>query len=111
MEDYEKIARDIHKSGKTCSYALYSTFQKDFNLEGEFPLPRSIDGKCGALLTAHKIMDELNLKEYKESFEEDFLNKFGSIKCLELMKQDRRCNDYVGFAANEISKYINEVNK
>ena len=108
MDKYETEARLMHKNGKTCSYSLYNAFQNDFNLEGTYPLPRSIDGKCGAILTTEKILDELNLSDKKEEFVQRFLKEFGETKCIELMKKDRRCNDYVGFAAQQINEYINK---
>ncbi len=106
MDDYEKIARQQHKEGKNCSYSIYNSFKKDYNLNGEYPLPRSIDGKCGAVLTTIKVLSDLGLDKYISEFEKKFNKEFGNLKCLELMKKDRRCNDYVGFAANQISKYL-----
>lgn len=108
MSKYEESARLMHKQGNNCSYSLYNTFFSDYNLEGEFPKPRSIDGKCGAVLTTEKILKEIGKEEYIEEYEKEFLDKFGYLKCLDLMKNDRRCNDYIGFSANKIEEIKNK---
>ena len=108
MNKYEEISRRLHKEGNTCSYALYNAFKDDYKLDSNYPLPRSIDGKCGSLLVAQKILKDLGKEEYIEEFEERFKIEFTYTKCVELMKASRRCNDYVGFSANLIEEYINK---
>ncbi len=108
MNKYEEKARQLHKEGNTCSYALYNTFKDDFKLDDNYPLPRSIDGICGSVLVTEKILKDLGKEKYIDEFREKFLKEFKYMKCVELMKNDRRCNDYVGFAANFIFDHINE---
>ena len=76
------------------------------NLSNDFPKPRSIEGKCGALLTAQKILKELGYEEKIEEFEKEFVRRFGYSKCIELMTHERRCNDYVGESARMLDEII-----
>ena len=107
MDKYEEIARKLKMQGNNCSYSVYNAFLEDFNLKGDFPAPRSIEGKCGALLSSIKILEETGHSDKKESFEEDFIKEFGYCKCAELMNYERRCNDYVGWSASKINEIIN----
>ena len=52
MESHELKARKLHMQGNNCSESIHISFSEDINLSKNFPAPRSIDGKCGALLTA-----------------------------------------------------------
>lgn len=106
MVEMEKIARNFKKQGNNCSYSVYTTFSKRIKLSGIYPEPRSIDGKCGALLATLKILDETGNSEKKEQFEKDFIQEFGYCKCSDLMKNDRRCNDYVGWAARKLDEIL-----
>ncbi len=106
MSKYEDNARLMHKQGNNCSYSIYNTFMRDYKLEGDYPKPRSIDGKCGAILTTEKILKELGKEEYIEQYEKEFLDKFGYVKCIDLMRNDRRCNDYIGFSVNKIEEIL-----
>lgn len=76
------------------------------NLSNDFPKPRSIEGKCGALLTAQKILKELGYEDKIEEFEKEFVKRFGYSKCIELMTHERRCNDYVGESARMLDEII-----
>ena len=109
MSEFEEKARSLKLQGNNCSYSVYNAFIDKLNLSADYPEPRSIDGKCGALLTALKILDEIGQADKKEQFEKEFINEFGYAKCFELMTHERRCSDYVGWSANKISDYINEV--
>ena len=102
MNKYEEEARKLKIEGNNCSYSVYNAYAKDLNLSGQYPAPRSIDGKCGALLSALKILEETGNIEKKEEFEKEFIKEFGYCKCIELMRHDRRCNDYVGECAKMI---------
>lgn len=108
MNNHEKEARELKKQGNNCSVSLNRAFSKDTNISNEYPEPRSIEGKCGALLTALKILDEIGYSEKKEEFEKEFIKKFGYSKCFELMKHERRCNDYVGESAKIIDEILSE---
>ena len=41
-----------------------------------------------------------------DEFKELFLREFGYLKCLDLMKNRGKCNDYVGFSAKYISNIL-----
>ena len=105
MNNHEEDARRLKESGKLCSDALYEAFSKDYKLNGDFPAPRSIDGKCGALLTALFILRETGHEDKCEEFEKWFVEQFGYAKCIDLMSHERRCSDYVG----ESAKWLDEV--
>ncbi len=108
MSNHENDARELKNKGKNCSDSLYSAFSKDTNLSGDYPAPRSIDGKCGALITALRILDETGHSDKKEEFEKEFVRRFKYSKCIDLVKYERRCNDYVGEAAKLLDEIINE---
>ena len=105
MNNHEIEAREFKSQGNNCSESLHMAFSKDTNISNDFPSPRSIEGKCGALLTSLKILDETGHSDKKEEFEKEFKKKFGYSKCLELMTHERRCSDYVG----ESAKMIDEI--
>ena len=105
MYNHEERARNLKKQGNNCSESLHKAFEEDINLSPDYPMPRSIDGKCGALLTAISILKETGNADKIEEFEKEFERKFGYTKCIELMTHERRCNDYVG----ESAKYIDDV--
>jgi hypothetical protein len=108
MSTHENDARELKSKGKNCSDSLYSAFSKDINLSGNYPAPRSVDGKCGALLTALRILEETGNSDKKEDFEKEFVNKFKYSKCIELMRFEARCNDYVGESAKMLDEIINK---
>lgn len=106
MSKHEIDARELKRSGKNCSDSLYSAFSKDIKLSGNYPTPRSIEGKCGALLTALRILEETGNEDKKEQFEKEFIKRFKYSKCIDLMKYERRCNDYVGESARLLDEMI-----
>ena len=106
MKNHEEIARKLHKAGNNCSNSLHNAFSEDTKLSSDFPAPRSIDGKCGALLTAKKILEELGHRDKLDELEKEFINKFGYTKCIELMRHEARCNDYVGECAKIIDNIL-----
>ena len=108
MNDYEVKARKLKQSGLLCSNAVFDTFKDELNLEGKPPAPRSIDGKCGALLTTEYILKNIGREDLIDEYDELFLKKFGSLKCVDLMRKDRRCNDYVGWAAKRLSEILDK---
>lgn len=107
MGNHEKEARELKQRGNNCSASLYGAFSKDINIGNEYPAPRSIDGKCGALLTALNILEKTGHSDKKEEFEKKFVEKFGYSKCIQLMNYERRCNDYVGEAAKMLDEILN----
>ena len=60
-------------------------------------MPRSEGGKCGAVLAAEKVLDQLGLDG--TAFDAAFLEAYGSLKCGELRRTRVPCNDLVGAAA------------
>ena len=107
LDKYENCSRVYHKNGNNCSNSLYNAFKHDYNLSGDIPKPRSIDGLCGAVLTTIQILNELEKCQYVEEYKKMFIDKFGYLDCISLMKNGRKCNDYVGFSA----RYISDLNK
>ena len=108
MTIHEEKARKIHKEGNNCSYSVYTSFEEDTQLDGNIPAPRSEQGKCGAVLAAEKILRELGKEDRIEEFEKLFIEEFGYITCVDLMRTERRCNDYVGKSAEFIDKELSE---
>lgn len=106
MSELEEKARDLKMKGNNCSVSLYTAFQEKLKLRGEAPQPRSIDGKCGALLTAKKILEEMGHGDKCEELEKEFIRKFGYSRCVELMTYERRCNDYVGECAKMVENIV-----
>ncbi|MBR0087341.1 MAG: hypothetical protein IJL98_06345 [Lachnospiraceae bacterium] len=99
MNDREQEARALHRKGYSCAGAVYKAYA-DLNTKGSgAPVPRSEGGKCGAVLSAEKILKELGLSEKTAEFDQAFLQEFGSLKCRDLLKGSRTCNDCVGCAA------------
>jgi len=108
MNSHEKRARELKENGNNCSTSLHNAFSEDIRLSDEYPAPRSIEGKCGALLTAQKILKEKGHEDKIEEFEKEFIKRFGYSKCKELMSSERRCNDYVGECARIIDEILNK---
>ena len=106
MGKHEVKARKLHLQGNNCSTSLHNAFSEDINLSKNFPAPRSIDGKCGTLLTAKKILEELGYEEEIEKFEEEFIKRFAYSKCIDLITHGRKCNDYIGEVANMLDEII-----
>ena len=106
MNKYEEIARNLKSQGNNCSYSIYNTFSNELKLSGEYPEPRSIEGKCGALITSLKILEETGHADKTNFFEDEFIKEFGYSKCFELMTHEKRCSDYVGWTTNKLSEII-----
>ena len=106
MINHEQTARALKQSGKNCSTSLHTAFEEDTKLSNDYPAPRSIEGKCGALLTAVKILKETGHEDKIEDFEKEFIKKFGYSKCVDLMTHEKRCSDYVGESAKMIDKIL-----
>ena len=106
MNIHEKDARKYKIMGNNCSSSLHKAFKEDTDISNEYPDPRSINRKCGALLTALKILDDTGNLDKKEEFEKKFIEKFGYSKCMDLMAHERRCEDYVGISAQMIDEIL-----
>ena len=106
MIDYETIARSNHKSGMNCSMAVYDAlYMRDETNRTDPPRPRSIDGKCGAILAAEQYIRENGGTESQvEEFEAQFIAKYEHLKCAELRGiLGGKCNEYVGAAASIVA--------
>ena len=107
MANHGESARKLHANGNSCSVSVYQAF-RDVNTagDGQVPAPRSIDGKCGAVLAAEKLIREMKVCDEAE-FDDKFSEIFGSLKCGELIKaHGRRCNEFVGFAADYVEERL-----
>ena len=94
----EQEARQRHNSGSNCASSVYAAFSD--RVSGTAPLPRSEGGKCGAVLSAEKILQQLG--KGSAEFDEKFIERFGSLKCGELRRSRVPCNDLVGIAAKMV---------
>lgn len=108
MSNHENRARELKAQGNNCSTSLHKAFEEDIELSKDFPAPRSIDGKCGALLTAKKILIEKGYTDKVDELEKEFIKRFGYSKCIELMSHERRCDDYVGESAKMVDIILNK---
>lgn len=106
MKKHEDLARYLKDEGNNCSASLYEAFKEDAKLKKDYPEPRSIDGKCGALLTALSILKETGNEEKIDDFEKEFVKKFGFNKCRDLIKNGRNCREYVGQTAKMLDEII-----
>ena len=100
--DREQTARNYHNSGINCANSVYSAFSD--KVTGIAPTPRSEGGKCGAVLAGEKILSQLGLDT--GSFDEKYMEQFGSLKCAELRKAKHPCNDLVGAATKLVDEMV-----
>ena len=106
--DHEKTARASHRSGVSCAGSVYQAFADVNKHMTSAPFPRSEGGKCGAVLSAEKVLRETGVMMIEE-FEREFKERFGSVKCFELLgKRNGKCNDFVGAAAAITDKLLEE---
>lgn len=113
--DYENTARNtFHRDGANCSQAIAATFSDKLGITPEkameiTPPPRSIEGKCGAVLASEMILDKLGINK-KAELEEQFIKLNGTIECKKLLaskeKLSKNCHDYVGDAARILNSLI-----
>ena len=103
--DHEAIARSIHRSGPNCSISVYQAFADVNAAGGTPPAPRSIAGKCGALITAQKVLRDMGIDREAE-LEAAFCEQMGYVTCLDLKRNRRSCNDCVGVAARLVDEYL-----
>ena len=102
---HEETARGNHRTGNNCAVSVYTAFTDVNPNPGLISAPRSDGGKCGAYLAGIKLLNDMG-KGNTEKFEEEFLKRFGSIKCGELRKSKVPCNDLVGGAADIVDKVV-----
>lgn len=103
MIDYETVARNSHRSGMNCAIAVYDALCLGNDAKKtEAPRPRSVDGKCGAVLAAEQYIREMGGTDSDiEAFENSFTERYAYLTCAELRgKATGQCNDYVGLAAS-----------
>lgn len=102
---HESTAREIHRSGYNCSNSVYKAFADVDKVGGTPPAPRSIAGKCGALLAAQRVLEDMGVSSTEE-LERDFAAELGYVKCVDLKRNRVNCNDCVGVAARLTEKYL-----
>lgn len=95
--NHENEARRIHRTGHNCSNSVDRAFSDVNSAAGNPPAPRSIAGKCGALLAAQKVLSDLGIRREGE-LERAFEKELGFVTCVELKRNRRDCNDCVGVA-------------
>ncbi len=103
--NHEPEARAIHRTGTNCSTAVYRAFSDVDKAGGTPPAPRSIAGKCGALLTAQQVLKDMGV-DAADELERDFCERLGFVTCIDLKRARRDCNDCVGVAAELADKYL-----
>ena len=103
--NHERNARSIHNSRYNCSNSVYRAFSDVDTAGGQPPAPRSIAGKCGALLTAQKVLVDLGIDDADE-LEQEFLEELGYVTCIDLKRNRRSCNDCVGIASRLVDERI-----
>ncbi len=109
MENNHEIkARELKSKGNNCSSSLFKAFEEGFSLKGDYPAPRSIEGKCGALLTSLYILKQTGHEDRIEAFEKEFEKRFHYTTCIDLMTHERRCSDYVGESAAMLDAILSE---
>lgn len=102
---HEATARQIFSSGPNCSVSIYQAFSDVDKVGGTPPAPRSIEGKCGALLGAQRVLEDMGVGNTEE-LEQEFLAELGYVKCVDLKRNRVSCNDCVGTAARLVDKYL-----
>lgn len=105
--NHEMTAREIHRSGYSCASAIYRAFNDVHGGAGSAPIPKSEGGKCGAVLSAEKILREYGGGDTSE-FDARFQENFGSLKCRDLLSAGYGCNEYVGYAAALAEELLNK---
>lgn len=102
---HEEAARSIHRTGLNCSNSVDKAFADVNDAAGNPPAPRSIAGKCGALLTAQKVLRDLGI-DREDELERAFEAELGYVTCRDLKRNRRDCNDCVGIAARLADELI-----
>ena len=103
--DHEAEARRIHNSGYNCSNSVYQAFSDVDHAGGQPPAPRSIAGKCGALITAQKVLRDLGV-DGEDELERAFEAEMGYVTCRDLKRHRCSCNDCVGVAARLVDELV-----
>ena len=89
MIDYETIARNNHRSGMNCSAAVYDALGLNNPNMTEPPFPRSIEGKCGAVLAAEQTIREMggteaDVEEYVSNLRQAMLGEISDGKKIKI---------------------------
>ena len=103
--NHETDARAIHRTGLNCSNSVDRAFADVNAAAGNPPAPRSIAGKCGALLAAQKVVRDLGI-DGADELEQAFEDELGYVTCLALKRHRTSCNDCVGVAARLADEVI-----
>ena len=113
--NYGEVARgQMRRDGANCSQSVTIAYAEKLGITPEealkvAPEPRSIDGKCGAVLASEMILDKLGVDK-KEEFRKEFQDSNGSLQCKPLLEtkkaRNKSCHDMVEEAANIVAKLI-----
>ena len=106
--NHEPEARAIHRTGLNCSNSVDRAFADINAASGNPPAPRSIACKGGALLAAQKVIRDLGIDK-EDELERAFEAELGYVKCLDLKRHRRSCNDCVGVATHLADNLIAEA--
>lgn len=112
MGSKAKEAADFHRSGYSCSQAVYCAFCDETGLtEAQArsvaaPYAGGAKIKCGAVLAAELVLDEK--EELVRQFEERFTAKNQSVNCRELRRGLRSCRGCVEDSAQILEEMLNE---
>lgn len=112
---YGEVARShMRRDGANCSQSVTIAYAEKLGITEEeammiAPEPRSIDGKCGAVLAAEMILDKLGVDK-KEEFDKTFLDSNKSLQCKPLLEtkkaRNKSCHDMVEEAADILEKLL-----
>lgn len=103
--NHEEAARSVHRRGYNCSNSIDRAFSDVNTAVGNPPAPRSVAGKCGALLAAQKVLRDLGINR-EDELEQAFADELGYVTCVELKRHRCNCNDCVGVAARLADRLI-----
>ena len=77
----EETARNKYRNGNNCAVSVYSAFYD--KISGMAPMPRSEGGKCGAVLSAEKVLSQLGYSMFWSPLFVTFVTNFlCRISCL-----------------------------
>ncbi|MDO4796508.1 MAG: C-GCAxxG-C-C family protein [Coriobacteriales bacterium] len=98
-------AHSIHSTGRSCSTSVYQAFADVNRAGGTASAPRSIEGKCGALLAARQVLADMGV-DAQDDLERRFRERFGHVRCDELLRTRFACGEFVVEAARLVDEYL-----
>ena len=121
MTEREQTARNLHRSGYSCSQAAYTAYAPVTGLDAQ-KARRDASGwaggakiRCGAVYACEQVIAQLyplNAREKIAAYEEAYAGRNGSVDCRKLLQSGGRnrksCNDYVGDAVDILEAMLRE---